>query len=74
MKEACWTVVNLVAWMFPFSFFFKATASGMLMLVAYPLCGVVGYVPTLVVAAICVFIGADFLYDSLEARTISGPP
>ena len=40
-------------------------AVGALFVVAHPLCAVVGYMPTLVVAAICVYIGADFLYDNL---------
>ena len=31
----------------------------------HPLFAVVGYVPTLVVAAICVYIGCDFLWDNL---------
>lgn len=34
-------------------------------LAVHPLFEVVGYVPTLVVAAICVYIGADFLWDNL---------
>jgi len=46
-----------------------AAAVGALFLIAYPLCAVVGYVPTLVPAAICVFIGVDFLYDNLIAAT-----
>ena len=33
---------------------------------------VVGYVPTLVVAAICVYIGVDFLYDNLVVAAIGG--
>ena len=32
---------------------------------AFPLCGVIGYMPTLVIAAICVYIGVDFLWDNL---------
>ena len=40
---------------------YAAAAVGLLFLVAYPLAGIVGYVPNLVIAAICVYIGADFL-------------
>ena len=36
-----------------------------LFFVVHPLFVVVGYVPTLVVAAICVYIGADFLWDNV---------
>ena len=36
-----------------------------LFLLVHPLCGSVGYVPTLVISAICVYIGADFLWDNL---------
>ena len=42
-----------------------AAAIALLFLVVHPLFAVVGYVPTLVVAAICVYIGADFLWDNL---------
>ena len=44
---------------------YAAAAVGLLFLVAYPLAGIVGYVPNLVIAAICVYIGADFLWDNL---------
>lgn len=37
----------------------------------HPLFVVVGYVPTLVVAAICVYIGVDFLWDNLVAPGIT---
>jgi MFS superfamily sulfate permease-like transporter len=40
-------------------------------LVVYPLFEVVGYVPTLVVAAICVYIGADFLWDNLVENGVT---
>ena len=36
-----------------------------LFFLVHPLFAVVGYVPTLVVAAICVYIGLDFLYDNI---------
>jgi hypothetical protein len=42
-----------------------AAAVAGLFFAVHPLFAVVGYVPTLVVAAICVYIGADFLYDNL---------
>jgi len=42
-----------------------AAAVAGLFFAVHPLFVVVGYVPTLVVAAICVYIGADFLYDNL---------
>jgi len=42
-----------------------AAAVGALFLVAHPLAAVVGYVPTLVIAAICVYIGVDFLWCNL---------
>lgn len=48
---------------------YAAAAVGALFLLIYPLCGVVGYIPTLAVAAICIFIGADFLYDSIVEGT-----
>lgn len=52
---------------------YAAASVGALFLVAYPLCIVVGYVPTLVIAAICVYIGVDFLYDNLiEATRTNG--
>ena len=54
---------------------YAAAAVGALFLLVYPLCVVVGYVPTLTVAAICIFIGADFLYDNLvEATRENGLP
>jgi SulP family sulfate permease len=54
---------------------YSAAAVGLLFLVAYPLAGVVGYVPTLVIAAICVYIGADFLWDNLvTASKQNGAP
>ena len=34
-------------------------------MVAYPLCGAVGYLPTLAIAAICIYVGCDFLYDNI---------
>ena len=39
--------------------------------VAHPLFVVVGYVPTLVVSAICVYIGVDFLWDNLVVPGLS---
>ena len=42
-----------------------AAAVAALFLAVHPLFVIVGYVPTLVVAAICVYIGADFLHDNL---------
>ena len=50
------------------SCYLAATVSA-LFLLFYPLCVVVGYVPTLVIAAICVFIGLDFLHDNLIEQT-----
>ena len=44
---------------------YVAAAVCALFLVAHPLCGSIGYVPTLVISAICVYIGADFLWDNL---------
>jgi len=44
---------------------YVASAVGALFLVAYPLCGAVGYLPTLAIAAICIFVGCDFLYDNV---------
>jgi hypothetical protein len=40
-------------------------------LLVHPLFEVVGYVPTLVVAAICVYIGVDFLWDNLVENGIN---
>lgn len=40
-----------------------------LFLLAYPICGLVGYLPTTAIAAILVFVGCDFLYDNLIAAT-----
>ena len=42
-----------------------AVAVAALLLLAYPLYAIVGYIPTLVIASICVFLGADFLYSNL---------
>lgn len=42
-----------------------AAAVAALFFFVHPLFAVVGYVPTLVVAAICVYIGVDFLWDNL---------
>ena len=44
---------------------YAAAAVGTLFLLVHPLCASVGYVPTLVIGAICVYIGADFLWDNL---------
>jgi len=44
-----------------------AAAVAALFLLVHPLFGLVGLVPTLVVAAICAFIGFDFVYDNLVA-------
>lgn len=44
---------------------YTAAAVVALFLMAFPLCGVIGYMPTLVIAAICVYIGVDFLWDNL---------
>ena len=50
-----------------------AAAAVAALFVALPqLFAVVGYVPTLVVAAICVYIGIDFLYDNLVVAAIGG--
>ena len=50
-----------------------ASAVAGLFLLAYPLCGVVGYLPTLVIAGVLVFVGCDFMYDNLfEATQASG--
>ena len=35
----------------------------------HPLCGIVGFIPPLVIAAICVFIGVDFLWANLVDAT-----
>lgn len=48
---------------------YVAAAVGGLFLLAYPLSGVVGYLPTLAIAAILVFVGCDFLYDNLVEAT-----
>ena len=48
-----------------------AAAVAALFFVAYPLFVIVGYVPTLVVAAICIYIGADFLWDNLVEAGLS---
>ena len=44
---------------------FAAAALAALFFGVHPLFVVVGYVPTLVVAAICVYIGVDLLYDNM---------
>jgi len=46
-----------------------AAAFGGLFLLVYPLSAIVGYVPTLAIAGICVFMGLDFLYDNLVEGT-----
>lgn len=46
---------------------YVAAAVALLFLVVHPLCGAVGYVPTLVISAICVYIGIDFLFYNLIA-------
>ena len=51
-----------------FSCYFAAAVSA-LFLCAYPLCGLVGYLPTLAIAGICVYVGCDFLYDNLVEAT-----
>ena len=48
-----------------------AAAVAALFLVAHPLFALVGLVPTLVVAAICAFIGFDFVYDNLLAPLLA---
>jgi SulP family sulfate permease len=48
---------------------YVAVGVGALFLLAYPLCGAVGYLPTLAIAAILVFVGCDFLYDNLVEAT-----
>ena len=55
-----------------FSCYFAA-AVGALFLCAYPLCGAVGHLPTLAVAAICLYVACDFMYDNLvEAARANG--
>jgi MFS superfamily sulfate permease-like transporter len=51
---------------------FVAAAVATVFFIAHPLFVVVGYVPTLVVAAICVYIGADFLWDNLIDASLKG--
>ena len=52
---------------------YLAAGVGALFLLAYPLCGLVGYLPTLAIASICVFVGFDFIYDNLiEATKVNG--
>ena len=53
---------------------YVAAAVCALFLVAHPLCASVGYVPTLVIGAICVYIGADFLWDNLVEPFTSALP
>ena len=48
---------------------YLASAVAGLFLLAYPLCGVVGYLPTLVIAGVLVFVGLDFMYDNLVEAT-----
>lgn len=48
---------------------YAGAAVGALFLLAYPLCGLVGYIPSLAIAAICVYVGCDFLYDNLIDAT-----
>ena len=48
---------------------YVVAAVGALFLCAYPLCGLVGFLPTLVIAAIMVYVGCDFLYDNLVVAT-----
>ena len=50
-----------------------ASCVAALFFAVHPLFAVVGYVPTLVVAAICIYIGADFLWDNIvEAARNNG--
>lgn len=49
-----------------------AAAVAATFLAVHPLFAIVGYVPTLVVAAICVYIGADFLWDNLVDAGVKG--
>ena len=44
---------------------YYAAAVGALFLFAYPLSSAVGGMPSLVIAAICVYIGVDFLWSNL---------
>ena len=50
---------------------FCAAAVALGFFLVHPLFVVVGYVPTLVVAATCVYIGIDFLWDNLVAPGVS---
>ena len=51
-----------------FSCYWAAAVAG-LFLCAYPLCGLVGYLPTHAIAGICVYVGCDFIYDNLVQTT-----
>uniref|UniRef100_A0A7S4BNL4 SLC26A/SulP transporter domain-containing protein n=2 Tax=Chrysotila carterae TaxID=13221 RepID=A0A7S4BNL4_CHRCT len=59
----CGGVSRLSCW-------FAALVSALFLLV-HPLFALVGYVPTLVVAATCVYIGVDFLFDNLALPLVS---
>ena len=48
---------------------YVAAATCALFVGIHPLCGIVGYIPPLVIAAICVFIGVDFLWANLVDAT-----
>ena len=50
---------------------YAAAAVGALFLIVYPLCGLVGYLPTLAIAAICVYVGCDFMYANLVEATLA---
>jgi hypothetical protein len=52
---------------------YVAPAVGLLFLLAYPLCGAVGYLPTLVVASICVFVGCGLPRVSLSSGALDCP-
>lgn len=44
---------------------YAAAAAALLLFLVHPAFAIVGWVPTLLPAAICVYIGVDFLYDNL---------
>ena len=48
---------------------YVAAATCALFVGIHPLCGIGGYIPPLVIAAICVFIGVDFLWANLVDAT-----
>lgn len=48
-----------------------AASLALLFFLVHPLFVIVGYVPTLVVAAICIYIGIDFLWDHLVVPGLS---